>query len=208
MADKSSYEDSILRSLRKITRAIDLHSRRLASQFGLTGPQLVCLRVLENQGPLTPGKLAREVALSQGTITGIVDRLLNRQLVTRERSQADRRSVSVAITRKGLEMIETAPSPLQESFALRLRKLPQENQLVIHTILNQIVRMMDAEKLDAAPMLSSGDPSVPASSVEEFLEQNGSELVPLRLAENQGDQPAADELPAAGAGGAKEGKNG
>lgn len=208
MADKSSYEDLILRSLRRITRAIDLHSRQLASRFGLTGPQLVCLRVLENQGPVTPSKLAREVSLSQGTITGIVDRLLNRQLVTRERSQSDRRSVSVAITRKGLDMIEKAPSPLQESFALRLRKLPQENQLVIHTILNQIVRMMDAEKLEAAPMLSSGAPSVPASSVEEFLEQDGSNVAPLGLTENHSQQPVADEPPATGAGRPKKAKNG
>jgi len=172
MVDKSKYEGTILRKLRRITRAIDLHSRRLATQFGLTGPQLVCLRVLENQGPLTPSKLAREVALSQGTITGIVDRLFKRDLVTRDRSSTDRRSVTVAITQKGLEMIKKAPSPLQESFAIELRRLPEENQLVIHTILEQIVRMMGAEEVEAAPVLSSGSTGAPASAVEEFLEQD------------------------------------
>ena len=175
MAKKSKYEDTILRKLRRITRAIDLHSRRLATQFGLTGPQLVCLRVLKDQGPLTPSKLAREVALSQGTITGIVDRLFRRGLVTRDRSPTDRRSVTVAITEKGLDMIKKAPSPLQESFAVELRRLPEENQLVIHTILEQIVRMMGAEEVEAAPVLSSGSAVAPASAVEEFLDQDSSE---------------------------------
>ncbi len=186
MSEKSYYEDSILQLLRKITRAIDLHSRRLASQFGLTGPQLVCLRVLKNRGVLTPSKLAREVSLSQGTITGIIDRLLNRGLVTRDRSRIDRRSVSVDITKEGLKIISNAPSPLQESFALKLRTLPQENQLVIHTILEQIVRMMDAEKLDAAPLLTSGAPSLPARSVEEFLDQDTSNVTPPTAAETDG----------------------
>jgi DNA-binding MarR family transcriptional regulator len=174
MAKKSKYEDTILRKLRRITRAIDLHSRRLAIQFGLTGPQLVCLRVLEDKGPLTPSNLAREVALSQGTITGIVDRLFKRGLVTRNRSSTDRRSVTVAITEKGQDMIKKAPSPLQESFAIELRRLPEENQLVIHTILEQIVRMMGAEDVEAAPVLSSGPPVAPASAVEEFLDQDNS----------------------------------
>lgn len=196
MSEKSEYEDSILQSLRRITRAIDLHSRRLASQFGLTGPQLVCLRVLENRGPLAANGLARAVSLSQGTITGIIDRLFNRGLVTRDRSQNDRRSINIGITKKGLEMINQAPSPLQESFAQKLRTLPRENQLVIHTILEQIVRMMGAEKLDAAPMLSSGAPSVPASSVEEFLEQDTSNVTPLPVEENDGPRSARAEAPA------------
>jgi len=176
---KSKYEDMILRTLRRITRAIDLHSRRLATQFGLTGPQLVCLRVLKDQGPMTPSRLAREVALSQGTITGIVDRLFKRSLVTRDRSPTDRRSVTVTITEKGLDMIKKAPSPLQESFAHELRTLPEENRLVIHTILEQIVRMMGAEEVEAAPVLSSGSPVAPASAVEEFLEQDGSTITPM-----------------------------
>ena len=179
MEKKSKYEDTILRTLRRITRAIDLHSRKLATQFGLTGPQLVCMRVLEDQGFLTPSKLAREVALSQGTITGIVDRLFKRGLVTRDRSPIDRRSVTVAITQLGRDMIKKAPSPLQESFALELRTLPEENQLVIHTILEQIVRMMDAEEVEAAPVMSSGPPVAPASAVEEFLEQDSSKITPL-----------------------------
>ncbi|PIE19473.1 MAG: MarR family transcriptional regulator [Proteobacteria bacterium] len=163
-------EDAILRSLRRITRAIDLHSRWLASNFGLTIPQLVSLRTLAGTEAMTPTELARAVDLSQATITGIIDRLVRRALVTRERSTTDRRRVVLTITDAGRRLLEASPSPLQERFVTRLSKLPLENQEVIRTVLEQVVRMMGAEELDAAAMLTSGPQTASADAVEEFLE--------------------------------------
>lgn len=151
----SSIEDDILRSLRRISRAIDLHSRYLASTFGLTGPQLVVLRTLGQQGLATPSELAKEVSLSQATITGIIDRLSARQLVTRERTSKDRRLVTVRLTEAGRALIEQAPSPLQERFVERLAALSESEQRDIRDNLQRIVQMMDSEALDAAPVLSS-----------------------------------------------------
>jgi len=151
-----ALEESILRSLRRITRAIDLYSRQLAKQYRLTGPQLVCLRYIRRHGPLAPSELAKAASLSQATITGIIDRLFAQELVTRERSEEDRRRVSVALTPKGEELVSALPSPLQERFAKRLEELPEGNQQVIDTILKQVVAMMEAEDLDAAPVLQAG----------------------------------------------------
>ncbi len=158
---ESSLEDRVLRSLRRIVRAIDLHSRKLESQFGLTGPQLVCLRVIAYEGPLQPSELARKVDLSQGTVSGIVDRLARRQYVSRRRGTKDRRRVTLSILPAGKDLLADAPSPLQTRFAERLAALPGENQQVIATMLEQIVRMMDAEGLDAAAVLTAGDPTRP-----------------------------------------------
>lgn len=149
-------EDSILRSLRRITRAIDLYSRQLAKQFKLTGPQLVCLRQLHQRGALMPSELAKAVSLSQATITGIIDRLYAQGLVTRDRSEEDRRRVDVALTGAGRRVVDALPSPLQERFAKRLAELPVGNQQVIDTILKQIVSMMEADELEAAPVLQAG----------------------------------------------------
>lgn len=173
-------EDAILRALRRITRAIDLHSRWLANNFGLTIPQLVCLRTLATRGALTASELAHAVDLSQATVTGIVDRLVRRGLVTRDRDLVDRRRVVVEITEPGGQLLQSLPSPLQERFVSRLAELPAENQEVIRTVLEQVVRMMGAEALDAAPVLTSGPPSADAAAVEEFLELAGDD----RLAED------------------------
>lgn len=152
----SQIEDDILRSLRRITRAIDLHSKALMGTFGLTGPQLVCLRAIGRSERLTPSELARSISLSQGTITGIVGRLAARQLVRRERTHKDRRSVYVRITQAGRDLIAAAPSPLQERFSVRLASLPTTDQETVRSVLARVVAMMDGEDIDAAPVLEAG----------------------------------------------------
>ncbi len=148
------FEERVLKALRKITRSIDLHSRQLASAFGLTGPQLVCLRTINNRKHITPSELAREVSLSQATVTGIVDRLAARQLVTRERNEEDRRLVTVSISDAGRALADSAPSPLQERLAQGLKDLSEEERTIISLVLNKIVNMMDGQEIDAAPVLS------------------------------------------------------
>ena len=161
-----AHEESILLSLRKITRAIDLYSHKLAREFKLTGPQIVCLRQLFRVKKSTPSELAKAMHLSQATVTGILDRLDARGLISRERSTQDRRKVIVELSETGGKIAASAPSPLQERFAGNLAKLPEENRAVISTILQQIVSMMEAQELEAAPVLQAGSildgPSEPA----------------------------------------------
>lgn len=161
MGEPSEFEERILRSLRRIIRAVDLHSRAIESQYGLTGPQLVCMRVIGNEGPMTPSELARHVDLSQATVTGIIGRLVKRQYVSRRRSSKDRRRVTLSLLPAGRDLLQDAPSPLQTRFAERLAALPSENQMVISTMLEQIVRMMGAEEIDAAPVLVAGATAAP-----------------------------------------------
>ncbi|MCJ8502542.1 MarR family winged helix-turn-helix transcriptional regulator [Desulfatitalea alkaliphila] len=153
----NGYAENILKSLRRIIRAIDLHSRELSARFNLTVPQLVCLRQLYRNGDCSPGDLARFVSLSQATLTGIIDRLENRALVTRQRGQTDRRKVLLSLTPEGRRMAETMPWPLQERFAERLFALPRQDQAMINRVLDQIVHMMEAQDIDAWPIVGAGE---------------------------------------------------
>lgn len=151
-----SAEERILRSLRRISRAIELHSKQLEAQVRLTAPQLICLRELRDAGQTTPSELAQAVSLSQATITGILDRLEARGLVARARNPRDKRRVLVQLTAQGRAAVEAAPLPLQARFAARLAKLTDEERAQIEHVLARIVRMMEAEGIDAAPMLVDG----------------------------------------------------
>jgi len=151
--ESSSLEERILISLRRIIRAVDVHSRQLLRHHHLTAPQLTCLRHLRATGPVLAGELARGVSLSQATVTGILDRLEDRELVARRRSTEDRRCVLVELTDAGGELVATAPMPLHERFSRRLAELPEERRDRIRTVLDEIVEMMEAGRLDAAPVL-------------------------------------------------------
>lgn len=147
----------MLRSLRRIIQAVDLYSRKLASQHGLTGPQLVCLREIRRQGPVNPGFLARSVSLTPPTVSGILDRLEVRGLLTRQRRSRDKRQVLVRLTDEGERVLGQTPLPLQELFTRRLSALPEDRRETIARALRQVVELMEAEDIDAAPLLARGE---------------------------------------------------
>jgi len=149
-------ENQIVAAIRRIMRAVDLHSRRLAEEHGLTGPQLALLQAAASLGESSTGVLARTVHLSGPTVTGILDRLTKRGLVDRTRSGQDRRSVTVRLTSDGEDVLAAAPSLLQDRFRQELIKLEEWEQTTILATLQRIAAMMDAESLDASPLLVPG----------------------------------------------------
>src|SRR5690348_11314544 len=141
----------IFMDLRRIMRAMDVYSRQLSDSHGLTGPQMLCLREIAQQGSLTTGTLALAVALSPATLTGILDRLEMRGLVSRERRPEDKRRVVVSLTAMGRQMAQELPSPLQERFGERLTELSIDDQTAIRMALGSVARMMDdGEELEEA----------------------------------------------------------
>ena len=104
--------NEVLVTLRRIIRATDLYSKQLAKNTGLTSPQMLLLQILRNKGQQTVGVLAKEMSLSQATVTTILDRLEKKALIIRERSTSDRRKVQVDVTDSAVGILKDAPLPL------------------------------------------------------------------------------------------------
>lgn len=155
--EEGALELRILRAIRRIIQAVDIHSRQLAGEFNITTPQLVTLLYVVSNGPLTASDIAQHVHLSNSTVVGILDRLEAKDLVRRARSTDDRRQVFVSATEKGHTLAQSAPSPLQYVFAKALNRLPALEQTAIALSLERIVDLMEARDIDAAPVLESGE---------------------------------------------------
>lgn len=148
--------DEVLTSLRRVIRATDLHSRQLAKISGLTAPQILLLQAIRKLEGATIGDLAKEVSLSQATVTSILDRMEKRGLVQRERSSVDKRKVHACLTEKGMASLQDAPMPLQDQFARQFNDLQEWEQTSIIAALQRVAYMMDAEHIDASPVLDVG----------------------------------------------------
>lgn len=149
--------DDILISIRRIMRAIDLHSKQLSKISGLTAPQLVLLITLQKNGPMTPSAIAKQVSLSQATVTSILDRLDKAGFTRRDRSTDDKRVVNVCLTTLGQNKIAEAPELLQSGFLREFRKLDEWERTQLVSSLQRIATMMDAEDIDASPILEVGE---------------------------------------------------
>ena len=152
-----SNVEEVLVALRRLIRATDLHSKHLAKTTGLTAPQMLLLQTIRDRGEVCIGELADDMSLSQATVTSILDRLEKRGLVQRKRSREDRRKVHAYLTLLANDVLLDAPVPLQEHFTRQFNGLQEWEKTMIIAALQRVAYMMDAQHIDAAPVLDLGN---------------------------------------------------
>ncbi len=150
-----NYERRTIQAFRRIIRAIDLHSHKLASRHKITGPQLGCLQAIKDHGPITSARLAQRIFLSPSTIVGIIDRLEEKKLVERSRDRKDRRLIHICITAAGEHLVAEAPSLLQGTLLHALAELPETEQISIALTLEKLVDLIEPGPIDTAPSLAT-----------------------------------------------------
>lgn len=158
----------VLSAIRRIIRSVGFYSKRLASAHGVTVPQLICLTKITQAGSITIKGLAETVYLSPSTLVGIVDRLEDAGLASRERSRTDRRLVAIRATPKGVRLVAEAPSPLQDKLLQALGRLSDLEQLAIAVSLERVVDLMEIGHVDATPMLQPDTMIEPKQEIVEI----------------------------------------
>ena len=76
-------------------------SKRMVERIGLTAPQRLAIRFIGRHEGVTLGRLAALLHLHAGTVTGIVRRLEELDLIVQTRSVDDTRRRHLALTAKG-----------------------------------------------------------------------------------------------------------
>ena len=115
-------------------------TKGLASQFGLTGPQLTVIKLLESFDDLSLSSLSERIRAQNSTVTGIIDRMEREGLVRRERSTSDRRVVHIRLSEKGLKLARQIQVEPMEIFRGALLSLSQADLRDLLRIMNKLQR--------------------------------------------------------------------
>jgi DNA-binding MarR family transcriptional regulator len=91
---------TVQQSLRDLGTQLTLLNYRIGGNVELRNIDLLCLDVIDQDGPLSPSALARRAGLHPATMTGVLDRLERGRWIVRERDPADRRGVTVRVLRE------------------------------------------------------------------------------------------------------------
>ncbi len=164
MQTQTNVTDNVLISLRRITQAINLHSRQLVREHGITTPQLIILKQIHGNQSITVSEVARQVSLKQTTVTDILNRLERKGLITRHKDTGDRRRVLVKETDISKELLAGAPSPLQEIFLEKFTNLEDWQQSMILSSLQLLDTLMADDEISAAPLLTTGTLTDPVNA--------------------------------------------
>ena len=144
--NKKTLSEEILTTLRQINRAISIYSKSLEKHYGLTSPQLIILQELSQDNYIAIGEIARNISLSQATVTDIIDRLIIKGLVTKTRSSLDRRQVLIKITPNGMNIVNKKPSLLQKDFLEKFDQLQKWEQHLLLSSVEKIAYMMKTKE--------------------------------------------------------------
>ena len=145
--DIEPYLEKIFLGLRNISHISSIYSKYLQKNFDITSSQLLFLRALDKEDGLSAGEIGRRIFIKPGTITGIVDRLEKKELVSRHRQTKDRRVINVNITENGRRLVRIAPAPIQSRLAINLRNLPTDDLKLLTDNLERLIRLMQADEV-------------------------------------------------------------
>lgn len=145
-ADVAAAEErrALLKQLRRLARALDIQSRRIDREAGLTLPQLVVLSCIGDLGEVTSRALSAEADLSPPTVVGVLDKLAAKGLIERYRSERDRRIVHARLTAAGRAALAAAPDPLGEAVSEGFSALSPAERAGLLAALGAVARAVAA----------------------------------------------------------------
>ncbi len=141
---------AVVGRLLRIARLLEKHRETVLAPYGLNVWSFDVLATLRRQGPpyqLKPTELYSLLMLSSGAMTNRIDRLEEDGVVKRIRDTDDRRSVSVQLTPKGIELTDTVMPVLFEKENQFLAQFTKtETQTFIKLLRRFLVSLNEIEK--------------------------------------------------------------
>lgn len=156
MSNADHPSRDILTRIRRIVRAINLESKKVLRDHGVSIPQVLCLGFLEGRD----GKQAtlKEVAgflnLNSSTASGLVDRLEQKGLAVRLPKRGDRRTTLVALTSRGEKVLRDTPPLLQHRLTNLLGQVSEQEVARITEALDHLILLLGISEVEASPVLA------------------------------------------------------
>ena len=150
----------ILITIRKIVRSINIESKKIQKEYGVSIPQVLCLNYLHAipNFQSTQGEIRQFLNLNSSTTSGIINRLENKGLLARLPKQGDKRVVNIALTSKGADLLNRVPPLLHEQLSEKLQSLSNVRLQQIQESLHTLVTLLDIGMIEASPLITIEEP--------------------------------------------------
>lgn len=155
MANNPAKVAIIIDNIRRFFQVLNEHSKLVERETGLTGSQLWAIKTIAEADPIKPSELARRMYLHPATVVGLIDRLVKKGLVTRDRSDQDRRVVEISLSEAGKKLLLSAPEVPQGLIVRGLEDLTAEKLSSVADGVEELVKILGAEGIPPQLLLSS-----------------------------------------------------
>jgi DNA-binding MarR family transcriptional regulator len=137
---------AFMRLLWAVDHGLRSISKRMHTGLGITGPQRLVLRILGRVPPLMPSELAQLLHLDRGTVTGVLARLAEQQLVIRRPHPEDGRSVLLELSARGKLLDRETAGTVEACVRRALSALPRSEVEAATRVLEAVVHELAHEE--------------------------------------------------------------
>jgi MarR family transcriptional regulator, organic hydroperoxide resistance regulator len=135
-----------MRLLWKIEHSLQATSKRMGARMGITGPQRLVLRIVTQFPGVSAGDVARILHLHPSTITGILQRLVDKGLLLRERDRRDTRRVRLRPRARATGLTRRSAGTVEAAVARVLERTPTTYVRHARDVLHAIAHALDNAK--------------------------------------------------------------
>ena len=135
----------ILTQLRRLIRSVNLESKRIEKEYGVSIPQLLCLKFLNErpESKASQREIGEFLSLNASTITGIVNRLQGKDLIEKMPKGPDKRINYITLTPKGLELIDHSPELMHDRVTRKLQTFSDPELVELQQSFNSLFELLD-----------------------------------------------------------------
>lgn len=140
MADQLKLSNQLCFPIYTVAKEVINLYRPILKDLDLTYPQYLVMLVLWENQELNVSQIGSRLNLDTGTLTPLLKRLVQKELIVKNRKSGDERIVSITLTEKGNALQQKASGiPLQLAASLNIS---QEDLKELKRILNQITEQI------------------------------------------------------------------
>ena len=153
-SNKSKMSVQVLKKFRVIYGSVRQHFREIEQTCGITGSQLWLMQEVSKTPGIGVSDLAERMSIHQSTCSQLVEKLVNRQFVLKERSKEDQRRVGLRLTAEAAKLIKKAPGPAEGVLPEALSALPDDVILALDSSLQRVIAQLQIkdDKLSEKPL--------------------------------------------------------
>jgi MarR family transcriptional regulator, organic hydroperoxide resistance regulator len=151
---KKQLSLQVLKKFRIIYGSVRQQFREVEQTCGVTGSQLWIMQEVANNPGIGVSDLADKLSIHQSTCSQLVEKLVTRKLVIKERSREDQRRVGLRLTEAASTLISKAPGPAEGILPEALSTLSSATIQTLDSSLEKLIEQLQIrdDKLAEKPL--------------------------------------------------------
>lgn len=129
----------VLKKFRIIYGSVRQQFREIEKTCGVTGSQLWILQEIAQNPNIGVSDLAERLSIHQSTCSQLVEKLVVRGLIDKQRSKEDQRRVGLGLTDKAVKILKNAPGPAEGVLPKALDSIPETDLLSLDRALIKVI---------------------------------------------------------------------